>query len=76
MKYIILDVSGIETPFIFPESIGHNEAKPTNLCGCEIVSAGFCNHSGNVWGESITLKKKYRPEDSQIIKQLFNISAE
>lgn len=72
MKYIIVDRNGIELPIVFNETImQHDQVYPREKQAW-IVSAGFCRHTNNAWwcwGESISLKKKSRPEDSAILQK-------
>ena len=79
MKYVIAEIKGLVTPFIFPDFVDHGyifEYKP----GVKIISAGkFSIHSDvmtgytsyNPYGESTSLKVKSRPEDADIIKHAF-----
>jgi hypothetical protein len=79
MKYVILDVGGIETPIIFPEHVPHDK-----FCNMKPVSAGFVKLYGDdkpmpsacccenaitvsVYGESVGLKLKSRPIDRLLI---------
>ena len=74
-KYIILD-DGIGTPIVFSPLVQHYK----EAGGRPVVSAGFCDvhvkPDGDnqkiewfVWGESISLRKKSRPEDAELINK-------
>lgn len=72
MKYIIIDKDGIELPIVFEGNIlTHNEVVPFWFKE-NVVSAGFCHHDGGDWycsGESVSLNKKSRREDSAILNR-------
>lgn len=72
-KYIVFERHGLEYPVVFPNHfVGHNEVKAGFD---EIVSAGFFHQSRNqvvCYGESVTLKKKSRPDiDSALLTNQF-----
>ena len=75
MKYIVYDNGWSDIPIIFPVVISHDQMA-FNLPGASrdnIIAAGFCQIiDGEIccYGESTTLKKQSRPEDSQIINQM------
>lgn len=75
MKYVIVkDQYGTEQPIVSSEIMGHADLADN----CNVVSAGFCRFNvggeyndevvASVWGESITLKKKSRPEDAALLE--------
>lgn len=80
LKYVILDVSGIPTPIIFPAHLPHDTIKTPY----EVISAGFCEieidlefGSTHVFpelkvlvsGGSINLQKSARAEDAERIER-------
>ena len=76
-KYIILDDQGEGIPVVFSPLIQHDHM----ACGRSVISAGFCDVTVTeengceatewyVWGESISLNKKSRPEDKDILNRL------
>jgi len=73
-KYIIfVNAAMMELPVIFNPIIDHCVVK---LDGFKPISAGFCslnkleeNISYSIWGESISLKLKSRPEDREILNK-------
>jgi hypothetical protein len=85
-KYIILDVNGVETPFLFPAHITHLNAVPSldgKTDAWQVVSAGFYRvgiHYRNddcepepyvtVFDGSFSLGVSSRPEDAAIIAAL------
>lgn len=74
-KYIMIKSCGLDTPVIFPEWLGHDEAARMVFDKSSILSAGFVTISKDEHGtieahcgqESVSLKIKSRPEDSDII---------
>jgi len=69
-KYVIFDWNGLEYPVLLPNCnhfVGHDEIKARG----EPISAGFFSIGENpaisIWGKSISLKLKSRPEDAGII---------
>ncbi len=66
-KYIILYEE--ELPVLFNPIIQHSEIGIMK----RVISAGFCSRNDDgtysVWGESISLKVKSRPEDAKIIEK-------
>ena len=84
-KYVIAEVHGLETPIIFPEWVDHN-----SITSKKVVSAGFVTFIGGdkPWdtiyvsneievicsGGSVTLQKKSRDEDADIIKRMLKSS--
>ena len=70
-KYVIFGKSGLEMPVVFSPLITHSDV---SISGAdEVIAAGFCekDEAGQyyVWGESLTLKKKSRPQDAEIINR-------
>lgn len=68
-KYLIVLSYGLELPIVFNPILDHGA-----IAGqLKVISAGFCyrcdNGAYSVFGESITLKKKSRPEDAEIIQK-------
>ena len=63
--------NGLPTPILFPEFIQHREIY-NELKGVQdnLLSAGFCNGKGDVWGTSVSLGKSCREEDSIYIKKM------
>jgi len=77
-KYIIVEELGCEVAILFNELIVHSTFVKA-YCKERIVSAGFFRVeiknkelSVSVYGESATLKRKSRPEDSIIIKRMLS----
>lgn len=72
MKYVIVNVNGIETPIIISELMSHVEVSSNY----NVISAGFCSFESinnelvvHCYGESVSLRKKSRKEiDAEIIK--------
>lgn len=81
MKYIVIKEQGVELPILFPEVLNHalianwvNKDFPKPKC----ISAGFAkaNTAGaSVWGESVTLKLKSRPEDADLIEHILGVGS-
>lgn len=68
MKYIIVEDCGCKSAILFSEIMTHNSFE---VCG-KIISAGFCNIGNNdvsVWGSSVSLGLRSRPEDIEIIEK-------
>lgn len=81
-KYIIIEILGQVTPFLFPETLSHSNVAYSIGLGSKPISAGFWtvrpNEDGNgvryeVYGESFTLNLKSRKEDSEILNRFFNL---
>lgn len=72
-KYIIISTFDIEVPIIFNPLIDHGLI----ACNEKVISAGFCHRhydgSFSIWGESISLKIKSRPEDVEILNKMIEI---
>jgi hypothetical protein len=75
MKYIIVEALGYEIPFIFPGVIQHSTMRQ-RLCMGQVVSAGYVclNENGllECQGESVGMKIKSRPQDSDLIRSHFS----
>lgn len=81
-KYVMFeDMKGVEVPFLFPDYVTHKDfARHMMSVGCTYVSAGFVDIDVDqflqpiyrVYGESISLDLKSRPEDSKIINDMMN----
>lgn len=74
-KYIMIQSGGLDTPVIFPAWLGHDEAARMVFDKSSILSAGFVTISKDENGaikaycsrESVSLKIKSRPEDTEIL---------
>lgn len=75
MKYIILNVEGIECAVVFPDAVQHCNA--VNLEQRKVLAAGFCSirvapadgePRVKTWGESTSLRVKARPDDAQAVE--------
>lgn len=70
-KYIIVNTYGLEMPIVFNPVLQHKDVAN----GLRPVSAGFCyrnDHpigSFSVYGESVSLGIKSRPEDKGILEK-------
>lgn len=68
-KYIIIEHKALEVPIVFSPILQHSEVAGNK----KVISAGFCRADEDgvysVWGESISLKVKSRPEDAEIINK-------
>jgi hypothetical protein len=64
MKYLIVQSTGCDLAILFDEILSHKDVAGTR----QVVSAGFCDHLGNVFGESVTLGLNSKPEDTWIIR--------
>jgi hypothetical protein len=66
-KYIIVEEKGLELPIIFNSILTHADVAGNK----KVISAGFCqsDYEGvySVWGESVSLKIKSRPQDCGIL---------
>ncbi len=75
MKYIIIKASWNqeEEAIIFPDSLIHKEIARSIPCmdDYELVSAGFCNSNLEAYGESTSLHRKSRKEDTAILQMNF-----
>lgn len=75
MKYIIAVEIGTnyETAVVFPDFTTHTAVNNPKL---KAVSAGFFllhqDKTTTVYGESVSLGLKPRPEDTKILEKLFN----
>ena len=74
MKYVIIEVMDMEVPIIFSDFIDH-----TNFLHMKPISAGKCKVDIDldkgvfyiVYGKSVSLKLKSRPEDAELINNAF-----
>jgi hypothetical protein len=70
MKYVVIvDQFGTEQPIVFSEVLNHS----IFTAGRVVVAAGFCKFQGSrakVWGESVSLKLKSRPEDVDLLERM------
>ena len=77
-KYVIFERHGLEYPILLPDEhfVSHNEI---TVFSDKVVSAGKWYFSGgevSVFGESVSLKVKSRPEDANLInKAYFNVES-
>jgi len=81
MKYVIVNVDGLELPIIFPDIINHSRFQNFNpisageveLYGAqEPLKTTCCCENAidvNVFGQSTTLELKSLPEDAVIIQR-------
>ena len=75
MKYIIIELMGFQVPIIFSPLLSHDD-----FCGSfggTTTSAGFVDidlETGKLYcfGKSLSLGKKSRPEDEEIIRREIN----
>ena len=65
IKYIIVEYNDIECAILFTDLLTHSAVG----AGLEVVSAGFYDKAGYVYGKSVTLGCGYRPEDLAIINE-------
>lgn len=63
MKYIIVECQELELAILFDEILTHADV----AAGKKVVSAGFCNRDGLIWGKSVSLNLEPRAEDASII---------
>jgi len=70
-KYVVID---FQIPLLFPDHVNHDFF----VGGKKATSAGFCriySEDGelkvSVYGESVRLRLKARPEDADLIKRMF-----
>jgi hypothetical protein len=72
-KYVVLNVNGIETPFVFPNHFTHADLV---IRRCEPISAGFVyvlDGEVSVRGRSESLNLDNRGEiDERLIAKAFN----
>jgi len=75
MKYVVVKTEFDDlVPIIFPETIPHRTI-PKESYNHTAVSAGFCALKQGKWvayGESIGLKLKSRPEDTDLLNRHFS----
>ena len=86
-KYIIKEVRGVEVAIMFSPLISHCDIGTKGDSRGETISAGFFGATASptekddkdidvgVWGESVTLNIKSRPEkDAELIKKVLRPS--
>lgn len=68
-KYLIVEDSGLEIPIVFNPILQHYKVGENQIK----ISAGFCSRGEDgrfsVWGKSISLELKSRPEDAEILNR-------
>ena len=68
LKYIIILIGGLPLAVVFDPILSHRE-----IAGhFKALSAGFCCLDGDkaiVWGGSVTLDIKSKPEDAEILSK-------
>ena len=72
----MFEFSGMRWPILFPDMVTHSDIGRSitdRFPGFEVVSAGFCNRHGDVYGESVSLEVKPDPADSIIIKKMLGL---
>ena len=73
-KYVVFELQGLEVPVVFSPLITHKDVR---VGDAKVVSAGFCDidENGNyfVWGESVSLEKKCRPQDVDLLNALLSL---
>lgn len=85
-KYIIKEVRGHEVAIVFDPLISHCDIGTRGESRGKTISAGFFGASSaaptkdddkaidvGVWGKSVTLKMKSRPEDAELIKKVLRV---
>jgi len=70
LKYIIVNQEGLPCAVMFSEAIQHS----TEAAGREVMSAGFCNLQGEVWGHSESLGVHSQPQDTKHIRLTMEMS--
>ena len=84
-KYIVIDTSLNEYAIIFPETLNHSDVAfamtygdLTKVMSAGFVSIGVANNRPkcSVYGESISLNTKSRPEDYKIVNQALGINVD
>jgi hypothetical protein len=72
MKYIIVDIDGLEIPIIFGNILVH-KLVAGRMPHRGVISAGFISYDKingiQAYGKSTTLKVSSRPEDTDIIRR-------
>lgn len=65
MKYIVIkSESGMPAAILFNEIIQHKAVAD----GLKVLSAGFCNAAGEVWGRSDSLDVGSQPGDAKHVR--------
>lgn len=72
MKYIVIPNPATDAfeAVLFCESLAHRAVAG----GHTVLSAGFCNQAGEVWGHSEGLGVSSRPQDAALVKVALTIS--
>lgn len=63
MKYLILSEHDLPVAVLFDELLNHREVAGQK----KVLGAGYCNRTGQVWGQSVSLGIKAKKEDELII---------
>lgn len=75
-KYIMVEMNGLEQPFVFSETMQHKDVAVALTRGelNRVVSAGFCHINGDgqyvCYGESISLEVSSREKDSSVMNRM------
>jgi hypothetical protein len=70
MKYICVEIEGLEQIIIFSKGIGHDEMAEKFK---KILSAGFVSQDWKIYGESISLKIESRERDQLLLDIALNL---
>lgn len=71
MKYIVVKIQGAERLLPFSLEVKHSDFAEY-FAGCNLVSAGFINPSQKqCYGDSLSLNLASRPEDTDILREMF-----
>ena len=66
VKYIVVKAAGgMECAVLFDELLTHAEVAGV---GRKVVSAGFCDAAGRVFGKSGSLRKRCRKKDGELVR--------
>lgn len=59
---------------VFEDELIHKDVARCHRAGnLAVISAGFCNLDGSVYGNSDSLRMNSRPEDAIAVKRLFGL---
>ena len=77
LKYVIIEVDGMELPLVFPPYLSHCDVTTSrSMC---VRSAGYCEvdvaGKWSVSGQSVTLWLDSRPEDAGILNSQLGAKA-
>jgi hypothetical protein len=78
LKYVMLDLDGIETPLLFPERLKHSDVVAMirlSVPDCRPVSAGFVMTTANgvaAYGSSLSLGVSSREQDTERLMLLLD----